>query len=661
VLIGAGSGDVASLTNGFISNARVVKGTALYTANFTPPSAPLTDVTNTKLLCCQSNTSAIAAAVTPGTITANGNASATNFNPFTDDINAVMGQETGYATLNPLMTNGTLTDGNLTHPGSSEGNSTSSIKVSSGKWYAEVILDTAGHLAFGWTYADSAATGWIGANAAYYIAYNSGTTLQLLPGGSSTLTSGTGTIERLIPWQMCIDADNNKAYLGDGSTWYNDDWNQTGSPGNPLTGENPTFTLPSGKEWYFFIYANLNGASKIWTNFGQKPFKYAPPEGFQPLNYANLPSPGVVRPDQYVGVTTYTGKGDGVSNATDVLFDFDPDLCWLKMRSAVGSHYLWDTVRGFGNNGLIPDSNAAEGYQSTYYTISKLNRGFKIIQDNPGNEVNYAGNTYVSWAWKAGGNKNTFNVDDVGYASAAAAGLDGGTITPTGVSVGTKQGFSIIKWSSGSSTGDFTLSHGLGNVPRFIIQKQLDTGNWWVYHPDAMEGNMAKYLQLNSDNAVATNSANMWGASAPTSSLFGVRVGDLIAASKDAITYLWADIPGLQKFGSYTGNGDADGIFVDLGFRPALLIIKRYDSGSSNNWQLTDAKRSPFNVADTILKPDQSAIEGTHADYATDFLSNGFKQRTGHAARNLSGKTYIYAAWAESPMNNLYGGQSNAR
>ena len=40
--------------------------------------------------------------------------------------------------------------------------------------------------------------------------------------------------------------------------------------------------------------------------------------------------------------------------------------------------------------------------------------------------------------------KGTFNVDDVGYASAAAAGLTGGSITPTGASVGTKQGFSII-------------------------------------------------------------------------------------------------------------------------------------------------------------------------------------------------------------------------
>ena len=53
---------------------------------------------------------------------------------------------------------------------------------------------------------------------------------------------------------------------------------------------------------------------------------------------------------------------------------------------------------------------------------------------------------------EAGGNKNTFNVDDVGYGSAAAAGLTVGTDdTPTGASVGTKQGFSIIQyhWNSG--------------------------------------------------------------------------------------------------------------------------------------------------------------------------------------------------------------------
>ena len=45
------SGSYSRFINGYISNARVVNGTAVYTANFTPPTAPLTAITNTSLLC----------------------------------------------------------------------------------------------------------------------------------------------------------------------------------------------------------------------------------------------------------------------------------------------------------------------------------------------------------------------------------------------------------------------------------------------------------------------------------------------------------------------------------------------------------------------------------------------------------------------------------
>ena len=52
--------------DGELSNVRIVKGTAVYTSNFTPSTTPLTNISNTKLLCCQSTTSATTAAVTPG-------------------------------------------------------------------------------------------------------------------------------------------------------------------------------------------------------------------------------------------------------------------------------------------------------------------------------------------------------------------------------------------------------------------------------------------------------------------------------------------------------------------------------------------------------------------------------------------------------------------
>jgi len=53
--IGWNSGDNTQTTQGYISNFRAVKGTAVYTSAFTPPTTPLTAITNTSLLTCQSN------------------------------------------------------------------------------------------------------------------------------------------------------------------------------------------------------------------------------------------------------------------------------------------------------------------------------------------------------------------------------------------------------------------------------------------------------------------------------------------------------------------------------------------------------------------------------------------------------------------------------
>ena len=75
-------------TNGYLSNLRIVKGTAVYTANFTPPTAPLTAITNTSLLTCQdatikdNSTNAFA-------ITSNGQAQPVAQSPFTQTTTAV--------------------------------------------------------------------------------------------------------------------------------------------------------------------------------------------------------------------------------------------------------------------------------------------------------------------------------------------------------------------------------------------------------------------------------------------------------------------------------------------------------------------------------------------------------------------------------------------
>ena len=45
------------------------------------------------------------------------------------------------------------------------------------------------------------------------------------------------------------------------------------------------------------------------------------------------------------------------------------------------------------------------------------------------------------------------------------------------------------------------------------------------------------------------------------------------------VAYFFSEVAGYSKFGSYTGNGNADGTFVYTGFRPAFVIIKRTSNG----------------------------------------------------------------------------------
>jgi len=397
----------------------------------------------------------------------------------------------------------------------------------------------------------------------------------------------------------------------------------------------------------------------VTANFGQKPFKFPPPDGYQPLNNANIrPETVISRPDQFVGATLWTGNG-GTRNI-DV--GHKSDFVWIKKRNSTsyGDHMLFDTVRG-ATKFLKSQTTGAEGTDVTTLTAFTSD-GFTI---GAGWEVNKASDTYVAWTWKAGGSKNTFNVDDVGYATAAAAGLTGGDITPTGASVGTKQGFSIIKYAGSGTNGD-TLPHGLLQTPDFIITKNLTDGAVdWIIKPVGLLTDDSYMLIFNTNAQFQGTGGYI---SAQTSTLLtlteGNNDGNYNNSGDNYVMYAWHDVPGLQKFGAWSANGQTGtgGPYIHTGFKPSLILIKKY-AGQTDNWFIFDTKRDSSNVTENWLLPNTTAAETSDVYNKIDILSDGFAIRVDNAdyGMNVSNTSFIYAAWAEAPTVDLFGGGANAR
>jgi hypothetical protein len=328
---------------------------------------------------------------------------------------------------------------------------------------------------------------------------------------------------------------------------------------------------------------------------------------------------------------------------------------------------LFDTVRGA--NKVIRSSQASSDTTCTQQLMSFDNNGYTVgTNSDGGNYVNLSGEDYVAWCWKAGGNEGTFNKDGVGYASAAAVGLTAGTITPIGASIGTKQGFSIIKTTGNGTNSAQSIPHGLSQTPDFIIHSSLDYAYDFGIGHRSVSDKVGWFTDDDWDSGWASYGAGSWDPSSNTSTTFGTAPGTSTSdypntSGHEYIHYVWHNVPGLQKFGTYTGNNDPDGPYVELGFSPAFIMVKRIDA--AHNYYIFDNKRTTSNPQGWNLMANDNAAEDGPSNIPLDFLSNGFKIRGDGNAHNGGqsggGGTYIYMAWAHQPMNNLYGAQSNAR
>ena len=339
------------------------------------------------------------------------------------------------------------------------------------------------------------------------------------------------------------------------------------------------------------------------------------------------------KPTDYFNTITWTGDAT-TKDITGV--GFQPDWVWAKKRSATGYHALADSVRG-GTKNIFSNTNDDEETSATDWILSFASDGFGV---NSGGNLNQSSATYVAWNWLAGGTASS-NTD--------------GTITSS-VSANTTAGFSIVTYS-GNSTDGATVGHGLGATPGMIIVKGRDAViNWQVYHHKNTSAPETDYLELDTTDATA-DSAARWNDTAPTSSVFTLGSQTGVNAGFDYVAYCFAEKKGYSKFGSYTGNGNADGTFVYTGFKPAWVMVKRTDSTS--DWLVCDNKRPGFNPIDDKLFPNTNQAEDPYE--AFDFVSNGFKITSSGTGHNASGANMIYMALAESPFVSSGGIPTTAR
>ena len=326
-------------------------------------------------------------------------------------------------------------------------------------------------------------------------------------------------------------------------------------------------------------------------------------------------------------ISLYTG--DATSNRAITGLGFQPDFVWIKNRSAVRDHMLFDSVRGQINPpGLYSNLSNAQFTVTANDFNSFDSDGFTIGQDS---YTNGSGNDMVAWSWKANP-LPTINTD--------------GDIQST-VSVNQAAGFSIVKYTGNGSAGA-TIGHGLGAAPQMVLNKRLDqAASWNVFHTSLSTNHIMK---LESSNAAFDASAGSNGGGFTVDATNLTVVGGATTQNNnnanggEYIAYCFTSISGYSSIGGYTGV--SSGVTITTGFRPSFMFIK--SSSNVENWAILDTDRGTGKA----LNPNLSNAESDSTLNTFTVSDTGFSfpdQSIADAMLNENGYEYIYWAVAENP------------
>ena len=540
------------------------------------------------------------------------------------------------------------------------------LHMTSGKWYFEVYLD--GSPAGGWPgigiiKADNITEAQRTGNfqnqnyTSHVIATNGNKNVFDQTSNASYGTSfSSGDI-----YNIAVDIDGGKVWWGKNNTYFNS--------GNPATGTNAGDTFTAGTEMALFATA-YNGTSKCVINSGQNStfngavtagnnadgngfgdFKYLPPSGYLALCSANLPMAASVDPAQtddnhpQKNFNALIYSGDGTSSNAITGLGFQPDFIWIKERDGTNqySHSMHDSLRG-RDKVIFAEHNREEDVSTSTQDLVAFGTDGFTVGSSQESKVNGTGSSFISWNWRCNAGTNGTNTN--------------GTITST-VQANQDLGFSIVSWTGTGTSG--TVGHGLSAAPDCIwIKNRTDNvgsdgdasgRSWTVFHTSLGAGSI---LSLDETHNADTGTGYL-GGTAPTSTVFTVNTSvDSNKSSHAMIAYCWHNIEGFQKFGSYKGNGNADGTYVYTGFRPRLMMLKMSNGTYSEHWNMWDSvddtKGDPCGNPLTEFHRITEATEATSGTLDVAFFSNGFKILGSNTELNDNNKTAVYFAWADVPF-----------
>ena len=432
---------------------------------------------------------------------------------------------------------------------------------------------------------------------------------------------------------VAVDIDNDAIWFCDNGTWVDGDGTASSATvlaeieAGTTTSAAATNFLSDQNSWYPMVAA-VGDYPTFTTNFGQSSFTGSAPVGFTNLTTTNLPTPAIKDGSAYFQASLYTGNGTaigsgGKSVTQDKNSTFQPDFVWIKERNGAADHALYDAVRGttkdLASNNSTAETTETEGltaFDAAGFTVGSLAK------------VNTSSDTYVAWQWLA--------------ANSTASNSDG-SITST-VSANTTSGFSIVTYT-GDGNDNATVGHGLGVTPKTVWLLPRSNGdNKQVSNWETGVTAFTEDLKLNVAEAANSSSTRVKGGGSTT---FTLGTDPNVNGSGNTyLAYCFNEIEGFSKFGTYTGNGSSDGVFVYCGFRPALVILRR--TNSAENWVMVDSARNEYNVANLKLYADTTNADITSATH--DFLSNGFKLDSSNGGVNASGNPYVFMAFAEHPF-----------